>query len=170
MSLVKKRRITEKPDTTSHKLHPAAVELILNMTASGESSAAIREQLKLSWGIVVHPNLISYYRRTRAAEIAMQCEAFLLEARKKYSFASLPKRIGALDDIARRELENPSGGSIRVIMNAITEINEAMFRAELVHIRELEIANDLERSESHELVLHELERRSHIGSATSHDN
>jgi len=162
VDLVRKRQIPGGRDTTSHKLKPETVELILVMTASGESSASIRAAIKGRWGVTVHPNLISYYRRTRAARIAELGEALIEEARENYAFASLTERIGALNDIATQEIENPNGGSARTIVNAITGIGDALFKSELITIRAREIAYNVERSESQELILQELERRSHI--------
>ena len=162
MDLVRNLPKPRRASTRSHKLKPGAIELLLTMTVAGASTAEIQKAVQANWGVSIHPNMVSYYRRTRAMRLSKMFDEALAAVRKDYRFGSLSERIGALESVATREFQASDGGSSRTILAAINSITEALTKAELMRIRLREIAYEVDTSEAHELILRELERHSHI--------
>jgi hypothetical protein len=56
-------------DKGSHKLVPEAVDIIIQFTATGASTAEIITYLKTTYNVQVSSDLITYYRRKERAKL-----------------------------------------------------------------------------------------------------
>lgn len=148
----------------SHKVPKAAVDLIIEMTLENASNKQILQTIKLRFGLTLHENMLSYYRRRRAVELSEAYEDQILEARVSCHLAFLPGRMAELQQVIEKEHSKGDRASSKSIIQAIDVAGKMMYKAENLRLayREAALKASGGIGGPDEQILQEMERRSHI--------
>lgn len=169
----KKKSVKTKPmtkevavirDKKTHKLTPAAVQVILDLTVAGLAIEAIIEYVKETFKVTISEDLVGYHRRKNAAKLLAAVEDDVAAARAMYPTSSLlVGRMGTIDALIKKEMKRrrPSLMGMASILGAA---NQAVHQAETLRLRYKEFAKKYPdgKANDFEMFARELERRSHF--------
>ena len=158
------KEISVIQDKKTHKLTPAAVQMILDLTVAGFSNKAIIDYIKKSFGITIAESLLGYHRRKNAAKLLVKIEDEIAAARAICPDSMfLAGRMRTIDALIKKEMKRrrPSLMGMASILGAA---NQGVHQAEMLRLRyrEFEKKYSSGRADDFEKFARELERRSHF--------
>lgn len=164
VSIVKSETSDGHPEgKRSHKLSPEAVKAILDLTVAGFGNRAIQTYIRDKFGVTIHANLIGYYRKKHAEELRRRYRDEVIDARIACpELATLAGRIGLVDTLIKKEMAKGEKCSANVVVSAVHAAGTMMFRAEQLAMGERKATQKSREEDSREVLLQELERRSHV--------
>lgn len=148
----------------THKLTPAAIQSILDLTVAGLSNGAIIDYIKKTFGITIAESLLGYHRRKNAAKLLVKIEDEVAAARAICPDSMfLAGRMRTIDALIKKEMKRrrPSLMGMASILGAA---NQAVHQAEMLRLRykEFEKRYPASKANDFEMFSRELERRSHF--------
>ena len=169
----KRRTVKTKPatkevaviqDKKTHKLTPAAIQTIIDLTVAGYSIEAIIDYIKETFGITVAEGVVFYHRRKNSGKLLIEVEEEIAAARAMCPDSMfLSGRMRTIDALTKKEMKRrrPSLMGMASILGAA---NQAVHQAEMLRLRykEFDKRYPKGKADDFERISRELERRSHF--------